>query len=67
MPENLYFCQECCLPSDKLLWCMKGIDFEVLRFSVENSVEKLESLRRFREGTAPQKGFTRGLYYRGVE
>ena len=46
---------------------MKGIDFEVLRFSVENSVEKLESLRRFREGTAPQKGFTRGLYYRGVE
>ena len=46
---------------------MKGIDFEVLRFSVENSVEKGENLQLFRHNITPEHGFTRGLYYRGVE
>lgn len=46
---------------------MKCLDFEVIRFSVENSVEKGEILRSFRQGSTPEKGYTRGLYYRGVE
>lgn len=46
---------------------MIGINFEVIRLSVENHVEKLETLSLFRRGMTPEKGFTRGLYYRGVE
>lgn len=46
---------------------MTGIDFEVIRFSVENHVEKLKTLELFRKGITPENGFTRGLYYRGVE
>lgn len=46
---------------------IRGIDFEVFRFSVENSVEKGENLRLYRQHSTPKDGFTRGLYYRGVE
>lgn len=44
-----------------------GIDFEVLRFSVENSVEIGENLRVFNSEKGGNTAFTRGLYYRGVE
>lgn len=44
-----------------------GIDFTVLRFSVENSVEMGEIWRLFNNGTAQKGAITRGLYYRGVE
>lgn len=44
-----------------------GVDFEVLRFSVENSVEIGENLQVFNNEKSLKSGFTRGLYYRGVE
>lgn len=44
-----------------------GIDFQVLRFSVENSVEIGENLQLFNQKICRKSGFTRGLYYRGVE
>lgn len=46
---------------------LRGIDFEVLRFSVENSVEREENLRLFNQNICRKDGYTRGLYYRGVE
>ena len=46
---------------------LSGIDFEVLRFSVENLVEIGENLRVFNSGKSGNTAFTRGLYYRGVE
>ena len=46
---------------------IKGVDFEVIRLSTENSAEKAESFRLFKQGIAPKGGYTRGLYYRGVE
>lgn len=46
---------------------IKGVDFQVLRFSVENSVEKEENLQLFNKQEPPKSQFTRGLYYRGVE
>jgi putative protease len=46
---------------------MKNVDFLVLRYSVENSVETEESFRVFNNGDRPPDGFTRGLYDRGVE
>jgi len=45
---------------------LKGIDFEVYRFSVENSVEIGENSALFRQNTLSKGNFTRGLYYRGV-
>ena len=44
-----------------------GIDFEVLRFSVENSVEIGENLQLFNSEKCRNGAYTRGLYYRGVE
>lgn len=44
-----------------------GVEFEVLRFSVENLVEKVESLQVFNSQKPRKTAFTRGLYYRGVE
>ena len=44
-----------------------GIDFEVLRFSVENSVETGESLALFNSEKCCKGPYTRGLYYRGVK
>lgn len=41
-------------------------DFCVLRFSVENRVEKEEIFRLFQEKKCITEPFTRGLYYRGV-
>lgn len=46
---------------------IRGVDFEVLRFSVENSVEIGENLQLFNSKKPLKNGFTRGLYYRGVE
>ena len=45
----------------------KGIDFYEFRFSVENSVEKVENIRSFSSKNQISKDFTRGLYYRGVK
>ncbi len=45
---------------------LKGIDFEVYRFSVENSVEIGENSILFHKNTLGKGNFTRGLYYRGV-
>lgn len=44
-----------------------GIDFEVLRFSVENPVEIGESFAVFNGENSRKGPYTRGLYYRGVE
>lgn len=46
---------------------IRGVDFEVLRFSVENPVEIGENLQLFNSKKPLKNGFTRGLYYRGVE
>ena len=46
---------------------LKGIDFEVLRFTVENSVENGETLQLFNSEKSQKGAYTRGLYYRGVE
>ena len=45
---------------------LKGIDFEVYRFSVENSVEIGENSALFHKNDLAKGNFTRGLYYRGV-
>ena len=44
-----------------------GVDFEVLRFSVENYVETGEYFKDFNSEKPRKTHFTRGLYYRGVE
>ena len=46
---------------------LRGIDFEIIRFSTENHNQKLAVLKSFVSGNIPQGGHTRGLYYRGVE
>lgn len=46
---------------------IKGADFTVLRFSVENLVEIGENSLGFNRNDADKGAFTRGLYYRGVE
>lgn len=46
---------------------LSAFDFAVLRFSVENSVEKEEILSTFQQTLKPSGGYTRGLYDRGVE
>lgn len=46
---------------------IKGVDFEVFRFSVENSVEIGENSQAFNSEKGRKGAFTRGLYYRGVE
>ena len=44
-----------------------GVDFCVLRFSVENSVETGEIFSVFNSKISRKPPITRGLYYRGVE
>ncbi|MGN0537369.1 MAG: DUF3656 domain-containing protein [Acutalibacteraceae bacterium] len=46
---------------------IKGVDFTVFRFSVENLVEKVKNSPVFNKNNTEKKAFTRGLYYRGVE
>lgn len=46
---------------------MKAVDFAVLLMTVENSVESEENFRVFNSQNKPNSGFTRGLYYRGVD
>ena len=45
---------------------LKGIDFEVYRFSVENSVEIGENSEFMYQNNLGKGNFTRGLYYRGT-
>lgn len=42
-----------------------AVEFFVLKFTAENNIIPL--VDGFIKGTKPEKGFTRGLYYRGVE
>ena len=44
-----------------------GLDFEVLRLSVENPVEIGEIFSVFNGEKCRSNPYTRGLYYRGVE
>lgn len=44
-----------------------NLDFHVFRFSVENSVEKVENPMDFSSQNLNSNKFTRGLYYRGVK
>ena len=44
-----------------------GLDFFTLRFSVENSVEKVENIRSFSSKHHNFSKITRGLYLRGVK
>jgi len=44
-----------------------NLDFHVFRFTVENSVEKVENPRLFSSQHLNSNKFTRGLYYRGVK
>lgn len=43
-----------------------NIDFKILRFTVENYVEKVEKLDKIREFDKLRQEFTRGLYNKGV-
>ncbi len=52
---------------DKTLKDFSSLDFNVFRFSVENSVEKVENDNGFSSIHQNSKDFTRGLYYRGVK
>lgn len=45
---------------------LKGIDFQTYRFSVENSVEKVENTADFFSNTLNFQKKTNGLYYRGI-
>ena len=42
-----------------------SVDFFVMRFTDEKDI--LSAAEKFQKGIIPEKGFTRGLYYRGVE
>ncbi len=44
-----------------------NLNFQVFRFTVENSVEKVENYPDFLRNNQNRKDFTRGLYYRGVK
>lgn len=44
-----------------------NLDFHVFRFSVENSVEKVENPMVFSSQNLNSNNFTKGLYYRGVK
>lgn len=46
---------------------IKGVDFAVLRFTVENLVETGEILNACMNRSNPFEEYTRGLFYRGVE
>lgn len=57
-----------CVPlcmSDKIADIF-GIDFGVLRFTVENSVEIEETFDCFRHKKAPKGHYTRGSYEKGL-
>ena len=45
---------------------IKNVDFEILHFNVENSVESSGKFKDYVEKNAPKAEFTRGLYYRGL-
>lgn len=45
---------------------IRNVDFQILHFNVENSVESCEKLKDYVERNAPKSEFTRGLYYRGL-
>ena len=45
---------------------IKNVDFQILQFNVENSVESSGKLKEYVEKNSPKAEFTRGLYYRGL-
>jgi len=51
--------------SDKIAE-ISNIDFGVLRFTVENSVEIEETFQQFFEQKMPMGHYTRGLYEKGI-
>lgn len=58
-----------CVPlliPDKINTFLK-LQFHTFRFSVENSVEKVENIYDFSSDNQNPAAFTRGLYYRGVK
>ncbi len=58
-----------CVPlslNDKLE-TFTALDFHMSRFSVENSVEKVENTSDFSRNNLKNYNFTRGLYFRGVK
>lgn len=46
---------------------IRGQDFVVFRFAVENLVETESVFQAFHRGENPLETYTRGLYYRGWE
>ena len=46
---------------------IEGVDFMVLRFTVENLVESVEKICTFNVPGKHKSGFTRGLYYKTVD
>ena len=46
---------------------IKNVDFLVLRYTVENSVESGENLNVFNRNEQCKNGITRGLYYKDVD
>lgn len=46
---------------------LDGMDFALLWFTTESRAECAEIMRRYRDGTRAEAGFTRGFYDRGVE
>ncbi len=58
-----------CVPlliPDKINTFLK-LQFHTFRFTVENSVEKVENIIDFSSENQNSRSFTRGLYYRGVK
>ena len=48
------------------LHALAGVQFGVLRFTVENSVEIAETFLRFSAQKLPESAYTRGLYEKGI-
>lgn len=46
---------------------LSDLDFQILHFTVENSVESVENFTRLKREDKPAREHTRGLYVRGVE
>lgn len=53
--------------ADRPEWRRLGLSYARLRFTTETPEECVRICRAYREGSAPDGEFTRGLYQRGVE
>lgn len=45
---------------------MRGLDFILMYFTIENKQETVEVIKNYRNRSEPNGEYTRGLYYRGV-